>query len=69
MSSKHDAEEWGYNVAVERALEKDPWGREEECGGASQVAEFTRKEGEEFAEMRSAKNFCVGIESGGDGGG
>ena len=61
------AEEWGYNVVVEtigRALEKDPWDREEECGGASQVAEFTRKEGEEFAEMRSAKSSAVELKTG-----
>jgi len=56
------AEEWGYEVVVEtigRALEKDPWGREEECGGASQVAEFTRKEGKEFVEMRKAKSAAM----------
>lgn len=53
------AEEWGYNVVVGtigRALEKDPWGREEECGGASQVAEFTRRDGSEFVEMRKTKS-------------
>ena len=60
------AEEWGYSVAVGtigRALEKDPWGREEECGGASQVAEFTRKEGSEFVKMRRAKSAVVELKA------
>ncbi|KIM84337.1 hypothetical protein PILCRDRAFT_27688, partial [Piloderma croceum F 1598] len=60
------AEEWGYNVVVGtigRALEKDPWGREQECGGASQVAEFTRKEGSEFVEMRTAKSAVVELKA------
>jgi hypothetical protein len=60
------AEEWGYSVVVGtigRALEKDPWGREEECGGASQVAEFTRKEGSEFVEMRRTKSAVVELKA------
>ncbi|KAK2460298.1 hypothetical protein APHAL10511_007687 [Amanita phalloides] len=39
------AEEWGYHVStssVGRAIEKDPWGRDEELGGATQVAVFKR---------------------------
>jgi small RNA 2'-O-methyltransferase len=55
-------EEWGYNVIVEtigRALEKDPWGRDAECGGASQVAEFTRKDGTGLVEMREVKSAAV----------
>lgn len=53
------AEEWGYSVvigAVGKALEADPWGRDEECGGASQVAEFTRIDKSEYVEMRASKS-------------
>jgi hypothetical protein len=56
------AEEWGYYVAIGTigmAVEKDPWGREEECGGASQVAEFTRRDGTELAEMRKGKSGAL----------
>ncbi|KAF8903624.1 hypothetical protein CPB85DRAFT_1226344 [Mucidula mucida] len=41
------AEKWGYNVAMSdigRANEDDEWGRDEQLGGASLVAEFTRKD-------------------------
>jgi len=41
------AQEWGYNVhigTVGRALEPDPFGRDEELQGASQVAVFRRIE-------------------------
>lgn len=44
------AETWGYEVKVSsvgRAVEVDPWGREEELGGASCVAEFRRIDGGE----------------------
>ena len=50
--------EWGYEVAtstVGRSVEKDPWDRDEECAGASQVAEFTRKESKECRNMREVK--------------
>lgn len=56
------AEEWGYTVivgVVGTALEPDPWGRDEECGGASQVAEFTRIEGKDYIEMRASKTAAV----------
>ena len=56
------AENWGYKVvvgSVGRALEKDPWGREEQCGGASQVAEFTRIEGEDLVQMRAIKSAPI----------
>lgn len=52
------AAEWGYEVitsTVGRSVNKDPWGRDEECGGASQVAEFIRKEGEEWTSKRGIK--------------
>ena len=56
------AENWGYKVvvgSVGRALEKDPWGRDELCGGASQVAEFTRIEGEDLVQMRTTKSVPI----------
>jgi hypothetical protein len=42
------AEEWGYQVStssVGRATEKDPWGRDDKLGGATQVAVFRRLDG------------------------
>jgi hypothetical protein len=42
------AETWGYEVKVSsvgRAVEVDPWGREDELGGATSVAEFRRIDG------------------------
>lgn len=56
------AEDWGYKVvvgSVGRALEKDPWGRDEQCGGASQVAEFTRIEGEDLVHIRTIKSASL----------
>ena len=53
------AEEWGYSVdisSVGRAMERDEWGRDEELGGASQVAAFRRTEGKDSAEKRAAKS-------------
>ncbi|KIL67695.1 hypothetical protein M378DRAFT_177366 [Amanita muscaria Koide BX008] len=41
------AAEWGYEVttsAVGKAMEKDPWGRDDHLGGASQAAAFRRLE-------------------------
>lgn len=43
-----EAEEWGYSVQVDtlgRATETDPWGRDDELGGATSWALFTRNEG------------------------
>lgn len=60
------ASDWGYKVnigAVGRALETDPWGREEDCGGATQVAEFTRIEGKELLKMRTKKSAAVMLQS------
>ncbi|KAF8631373.1 hypothetical protein AX15_002429 [Amanita polypyramis BW_CC] len=42
---KSTAEEWGYQVSVSsvgRAVEKDPWERDDKLGGATQVAVFRR---------------------------
>jgi len=53
------AERWGYDVeigGVGEAMEKDEWGRDELFGYASQVAAFTRKEGEVYAQLRE-ENF------------
>lgn len=54
------AEEWGYDIgfvgAVGYALEEDPWGRDTELGGASQVVEFRRKEGEEWVRKREERS-------------
>ena len=39
------AKEWGYQVStssVGKAIETDPWGRDDELGGATQVAVFRR---------------------------
>ncbi|KAG1737302.1 hypothetical protein EDB19DRAFT_1718487 [Suillus lakei] len=50
------AQEWGYDVdttTIGRAQEKDEWGRDEELGGASQVAAFKRLEGETWATTAS----------------
>ncbi|KZT19120.1 hypothetical protein NEOLEDRAFT_1142473 [Neolentinus lepideus HHB14362 ss-1] len=50
------AEEWGYTVDVDgvgKAVEPDEWGREEKLGYASQVAKFTRIEGEEWRALRA----------------
>jgi hypothetical protein len=50
------AKQWGYEVkcsTIGYAMDKDEWGRDEELGGASQVAEFRRLEGEEYATMRA----------------
>jgi len=41
------SKEWGYTVEVESVgvpLEEDPWGRDKQFGGASQVAAFRRKD-------------------------
>ncbi|KAG2067475.1 hypothetical protein BDR04DRAFT_1105001 [Suillus decipiens] len=56
------AQEWGYDVdttTVGRAQEKDEWGRDEELGGASQVAVFRRLEGEAWATTREEKSASV----------
>ncbi|KAG0694920.1 hypothetical protein DFH29DRAFT_957734 [Suillus ampliporus] len=53
------AQEWGYHVdttTIGRALEKDEWGRDEELGGASQVAAFRRLEGEAWTTTREEKS-------------
>jgi hypothetical protein len=52
------AAEWGYTVqtsTVGRATEIDVWGRDEELGGASQVALFTRLDGANFVNEREEK--------------
>ncbi|KAH9916169.1 uncharacterized protein B0H18DRAFT_858656, partial [Fomitopsis serialis] len=52
------AETWGYDVevgGVGRAAEKDEWGRDEALGYASQVAAFTRRDGEGWDEKRSMR--------------
>ncbi|KAA1467601.1 hypothetical protein DENSPDRAFT_754402, partial [Dentipellis sp. KUC8613] len=49
------AEAWGYDVQLDgvgRALERDPWGRDERCGFATQVVLFRRREGQEHARRR-----------------
>ncbi|EGN98860.1 hypothetical protein SERLA73DRAFT_108025 [Serpula lacrymans var. lacrymans S7.3] len=56
------ANEWGYSVvtsSVGTALERDEWGRDEELGGASQVAEFRRLDDSPSTEMRSNKRKNV----------
>ncbi|KAG1798182.1 uncharacterized protein HD556DRAFT_1232756 [Suillus plorans] len=53
------AQEWGYDVdttTIGRAQEKDKWGRDEQLGGASQVAVFKRLEGEAWATTREEKS-------------
>ncbi|KAG2139169.1 uncharacterized protein EDB93DRAFT_702531 [Suillus bovinus] len=53
------AQEWGYDVdttTIGRAQEKDKWGRDEELGGASQVAAFKRLEGEAWTTIRDEKS-------------
>lgn len=53
------AQEWGYDVdttTIGRAQEKDKWGRDEQLGGASQVAVFKRLEGEAWAGTREEKS-------------
>lgn len=65
------AGKWGYEVVtstVGRSVDKDPWGRDEECGGASQVAEFSRKEGEEWKSIRDIKAAQFMSENFGEGG-
>ncbi|PIL35695.1 hypothetical protein GSI_02425 [Ganoderma sinense ZZ0214-1] len=50
------AGEWGYTVevgGVGKAREVDEWGRDDALGWASQVTEFTRVEGEEWAKRRA----------------
>lgn len=49
------AAEFGYEVktwTIGTPLEKDPWGRDEQCGRASQVAEFVRKDGQDLEKQR-----------------
>lgn len=49
-----EAKGWGYEVTVNtigRAIERDPWGRDESLGGASAVALF-RRVGEASAEIQ-----------------
>ncbi|PCH42492.1 hypothetical protein WOLCODRAFT_72633 [Wolfiporia cocos MD-104 SS10] len=49
------ADAWGYDVevgGVGRPRERDPYGRDEELGYASQVAAFRRREGTEWAARR-----------------
>jgi len=56
------AREWGYDVdmtTIGRAQEKDAWGRDEELGGASQVALFRRLDGESWAVMREKNSAWV----------
>ncbi|KAH7926087.1 hypothetical protein BV22DRAFT_1009925 [Leucogyrophana mollusca] len=56
------ASEWGYSVdvgAIGKALERDEWGRDEELGGASQVAEFRRLDDERSVQMRAKKREIV----------
>ncbi|KAG1808379.1 uncharacterized protein BJ212DRAFT_1383113 [Suillus subaureus] len=56
------AQEWGYDVdttTIGRAQEKDEWGRDEELGGASQVAIFKRLEGEAWATIREEKSTSM----------
>ncbi|KAH9838573.1 uncharacterized protein C8Q71DRAFT_751899 [Rhodofomes roseus] len=51
------ADEWDYDVevgGVGRAVEKDEWGRDDALGYASQVAAFTRRDGEGRAEERQS---------------
>ncbi|CAL1716450.1 unnamed protein product [Somion occarium] len=58
------AQEWGYDVDIDgvgKALEPDPWGRDEELGFASQVAAFTRREGEEDAGIREQRCKELGL--------
>jgi small RNA 2'-O-methyltransferase len=53
------AEEWAYDVTcstIGYAMEKDEWGRDEQLGGATQVAEFRRRNGEAFAKARAEKS-------------
>ncbi|KAI1797242.1 hypothetical protein LXA43DRAFT_969239 [Ganoderma leucocontextum] len=50
------ASDWGYTVemgGVGKAREIDEWGRDDALGWASQVAAFTRVEGEEWAKKRA----------------
>ncbi|EIW57435.1 uncharacterized protein TRAVEDRAFT_37905 [Trametes versicolor FP-101664 SS1] len=58
------AEEWGYDVelgGVGKAEENDEWERDDELGWASQVAEFRRREGAEWAERRAKLVAGLGI--------
>jgi hypothetical protein len=53
------AAEWAYEVTCSTmgyAMEKDEWGRDEQLGGATQVAEFKRRDGEAFAKARADKS-------------
>jgi small RNA 2'-O-methyltransferase len=64
------AEEWGYEVrtltAIGRASEDDPWGRDNELGGASQVAHLVRLDDDNSFERRrkKAKEIKRGIMEG-----
>lgn len=56
------AHDWGYDVdmaAIGHAQEKDDWGRDEELGGASQVAMFRRLDGEARATMREENSAWI----------
>ena len=57
------AETWGYEVKVSsvgRAVEVDPWGREDELGGASCVAEFRRiDDGKQSGEEREQRGRAI----------
>lgn len=56
------AREWGYDVdmaTIGHAQEKDDWGRDEELGGASQVALFRRLDGEVRVTMREENSVWM----------
>ncbi|KII85179.1 hypothetical protein PLICRDRAFT_45333 [Plicaturopsis crispa FD-325 SS-3] len=56
------AEQWGYDVITEttgRAVQDDPWGRDAELGGASQNAEFRRRDDQESVQKRAQGRQAV----------
>lgn len=56
------AKKWGYEVeigGVGVAIQKDPWGRDEELGKASQTALFRRKDGEAPLSMDERRSLGV----------
>lgn len=53
------AHDWGYDVldsGVGKASEKDPWGRDADCGFASQAVSFRRREGDDWVKKRKQKS-------------
>ncbi|KAJ7650045.1 hypothetical protein FB45DRAFT_778946 [Roridomyces roridus] len=64
------AEEWGYDIeelgGVGRAIEDDPWGRDEELGDASLVVAFCRKNDDWEERAQRGRQVLSQLELGGE---